>query len=107
MVRWMCGVSLKDRKHSEDLGTFVGIHCVVDVVRHGISRLFGHLENKSGDDWMSSCRKSGGGRVKYVGRKTWGMCIKDDMQLLGLQPEGVIFKDIWTNLIWDKCLTLA
>ena len=33
MVRWMCGVSLKDRRRSEDLSNFLGINCVADVVR--------------------------------------------------------------------------
>ena len=28
MVRWMCGVSLKDRKRSEDLCILLGINCV-------------------------------------------------------------------------------
>ena len=45
---------------------------------------------------------------KYVarGRKTWGECIKDDIKLLGLQPEWVIFGDIWEGLdMRDKRLT--
>ena len=33
MVRWMCGVSLKDRRRSEDLCNLLGINCVADVVR--------------------------------------------------------------------------
>ena len=28
MVTWMCGVSLKDRKRSEDLCNLLGINCV-------------------------------------------------------------------------------
>ena len=47
MVRWMCGVSLKDRKRSEDLCNLLGINCVADVVRRGRLRWFGHLERKS------------------------------------------------------------
>ena len=47
MVRWMCGVSLKDRKRSEDLCNLLGINCVADVVRCGRLRWFGHLERKS------------------------------------------------------------
>ena len=35
MVRWMCGVSLKDRRRSEDLCNLLGINCVADVVRRG------------------------------------------------------------------------
>ena len=29
----MCGVSLKDRRRSEDLCNLLGINCVADVVR--------------------------------------------------------------------------
>ena len=59
MMRWMCGVSLKDRKCSVDLYSFLGIQSVTDVVRSGRRRLrwFGHLERRSVDDWVSACRK--------------------------------------------------
>ena len=35
MVRWMCGLSLKDRKHSVDLYSLLGKQSVADVVRCG------------------------------------------------------------------------
>ena len=50
----MCGVSLKDRRCSEDLCNLLGINCVADVVRQGRLRWFGHLERKSVDDWVSA-----------------------------------------------------
>ena len=56
MMRWMCGVSLKDRRCSEDLCSLFGINCVADVVRRGRLRWFGHLEPKSVDYWVSACR---------------------------------------------------
>ena len=28
------------------------------------------------------------------GRKTWYECVKDDMQVLGLYPEWVVFRDM-------------
>ena len=56
MVRWMCGVSLKDRRRSEDLCNLFGINCVADVVRRVRLRWFGYLERKSVDDWVSACR---------------------------------------------------
>ena len=66
-------MSLKDRKCSEDLCSLLGIQCVADVVRHRRLRWFGHLEHKSGNDWVSSCRDMKVAGVKYVGRgrKTW------------------------------------
>ena len=57
MVKWMCGVSLKDKKRSEDLCSLLVINCVADVVRCGRLRWFGHLERKSVDDWVSACRR--------------------------------------------------
>ena len=50
MVRWMCGVSLKDRKRSEDLYSLFGVQSMAKVVRHGRLRWFGHVERKNGDD---------------------------------------------------------
>ena len=109
MVRWMCGVSLKDRKRSEDLCNLLGINRVADVVRRGRLRWFGHLERKSVDDWVSSCRRLvvEGARGQGRSRKTWEQCVKDDMELLGLHSEWAIFRDVWRDLIWGKHLTLA
>ena len=44
-----CGVSLKDRKHSVNLYSLLGVQSMADVVRHGRLRWFGHLERKSVD----------------------------------------------------------
>ena len=57
MVRWMCKVSLKDRKHSVDLYSLLGVQSVADGVRCGRLKWFGHLERRSADDWVLACRK--------------------------------------------------
>ena len=36
MVRWMCGVSLRDRKRSSELYSLMDIQPVADVVKHDI-----------------------------------------------------------------------
>ena len=56
MVRWMCGVSLKDKKRSEVLYSLLGVQSVAEVVKRGKLRWFGHAECKNEDDWMSACR---------------------------------------------------
>ena len=70
MVRWMCGVSLKDRKRSVDLYILLGVQ---SVVRHGRLRWFGHLERRSVDDWVLAYRKVevAGVRCKGRNKKTW------------------------------------
>ena len=52
-VRWMCGMTLKDRKRSVDLYSLLGVQSMAEVVRHGRLRWFGHVERKSGDDSYS------------------------------------------------------
>ena len=35
MIRWMCGVSLKDRRTSEELGKLVGVQPITTVIKSG------------------------------------------------------------------------
>ena len=57
MVRWISGVTLKDRRPSEELRLGLGIVGVDRVVRRGRLRWFRHVERKETDDWVSKCRK--------------------------------------------------
>ena len=102
MVRWMCGVSLNDRKHSVDLYSLLGVQSVADVVRRGGFRWFGHLERRSVDDWVSACRKVevAGARCKGRNRKTWKECVDKNMEVLGLHSEWAVFRNMWRDLIW-------
>ena len=77
MVRWMFGVSLKDRKRSVDLYSFLGVQSTDEVVRQGKLRWFEHVERKSGDDWVSAYRNVvvAGVRCAGRGRKTWYECV--------------------------------
>ena len=81
MVRWMCGVLLGDRKRSVDMYSLLGVQSAAEVVRQGRLRWFGHVEHKSGDDWVSACRNVvvAGVRCTGRGRKTWRECVKDDI----------------------------
>src|SRR6267154_1727176 len=56
MVRWMSGVTMKDRKTSEELRQGMGIESVDRVVSRGRLRWYGHVERKAADDWVSKCR---------------------------------------------------
>ena len=71
----------------------------------GRLRWFGHVERKSGDDWVSACRNQmmvAGVRCAGRGRKTWRECARDDMEELGLHPEWVVFRDMWRDLVSGK-----
>jgi hypothetical protein len=57
MIKWMCGVTLKDKKSNDDLRKRLGVVSVSDWVRQGRFRWFGHVERKDAHDWLSACRK--------------------------------------------------
>src|SRR2546425_4370066 len=78
MVRWISGVTLKDRRPSEELRLGLGIEGVEEVVRRGRLRWFGHVERKEADDWVSKYRNLEvvSGVKKGGGRKAWMQCVK-------------------------------
>ena len=75
LVGRMCGVSLKDRRHSMDLYSLLGVWGVADGVRYDRLRWFGHLERKGVDEWVLACGNVEVAGVRCVGRsrKTWGV----------------------------------
>src|SRR5664279_1236049 len=79
MIRWMCGVTMKDRNSNEELRERLGIVSVSDTVRQGRLRWFGHVERKGTDDWVSACRniEVDGKRGRGRGRKTWKESLLD------------------------------
>ena len=101
MVRWMSGVTLKDRRKSEELRRGLGIESVDSVVSRGMLRWFGHVERKEADDWVSKCRhlEVGGGVRKGGSRKTWMKCVKDDMRKRGLKKEDAQDRTYWRDSI--------
>src|SRR5437867_2853846 len=101
MVRWMSGVTLKDRRKSEELRRGLGIESVDSVVSRGMLRWFGHVERKEADDWVSKCRhlEVGGGVRKGGNRKTWMKCVKDDMRKRGLKKEDAQDRTYWRDSI--------
>src|SRR5437899_11938349 len=104
MVRWMSGVTLKDRRPSEELRLGLGIEGVGEVVRRGRLRWFGHVKRKEADDWVSKCRNlEVVGRVrKGRPRMTWMECVKEDMKECGLKKEVTQDKSVWSRSIVGK-----
>ena len=104
MVRWMCGVRLKNRISSEELNKRVGIESVAVIVRRGRMGWFGHLERKDKRDWVSACRdfEVAGQKKKGRGRKTWGECVRYDLRSQGLKASWAQDKTRWKSLIGGK-----
>ena len=43
MIRWICGVSMKDRRTNEELRRLVGVQPITTVIRSGRLRWYGHV----------------------------------------------------------------
>ena len=46
MIRWMCGVSMKDRRTSEELRKLVGVQPITTVIRSGWLKWYRHVMRK-------------------------------------------------------------
>ena len=55
MIRWMCGVSMKDRRTSEELRKLVGVEPITTGIRSGRLRWYGHAMRKRDDEWVKKC----------------------------------------------------
>ena len=42
MIRWTCGISMKNRRTNEELRRLVGVEPITTVIRSGRLRLYGH-----------------------------------------------------------------
>ena len=104
MVRWMCGVRLNNRISSEELNGRLGIVKIMEIVRQGRLRWFGHLERKGNDDWVSACRNYvvPGPKSKGRSRKTWDECVRYDLHSGGLNPQWVQNRTLWRGFIVGK-----
>ena len=47
MIRWMCGITLKDRRTNEELKRLVGVEPITTFIRGGRLRWYGHVMRKS------------------------------------------------------------
>ena len=55
MVRWMCGVKLKDRLPSKELRERRGVDDIALILQQNRLRWYGHVLRKDDDDWVKKC----------------------------------------------------
>ena len=55
MVRWMCGVKLKDKLPSKELRERLGVDDIALVLQQNRLRWYGHVLRKDDDDWVRKC----------------------------------------------------
>jgi len=101
MVRWMCGVSLRDKKSSAELRLQIGIEPINDVVRRSKLRWLGHVLRKDCNDWVRKCMDLNveGKRPRGRPNKTWNEVIEKDMKSVNLRREDASDRAKWRRMI--------
>ena len=101
MVRWICGVSLRDRLSSDELRARLGIKSILDVMRERRLRWFGHVERRDRDSWLQKVRRMevAGKARRGRPRKTWEQVISDDLRAKGIRRELAQNRAEWRSSI--------
>ena len=55
MVRWMCGVKLKDRVSNKELRERLGMVDITSLLQQNRLRWYGHVLRKDDNDWVKKC----------------------------------------------------
>ena len=73
MIRWLCSVSMKDRKISEEWRELVGVEPFTTVIKSGRLRWYEHVMRKSDQDWVNKSMEYRVESRRLVGRpaRTW------------------------------------
>jgi hypothetical protein len=75
MIRWICGMSLRDKHKSAKLRSRLGVKAIGEVCRRNRLTWFEHVQRKVDDDWVRRCTmmEVGGRRSRGRPRKWNGM----------------------------------
>ena len=102
MVRWMCDVSLREKKTSSQLRQMLGIEAVGDVVRRGRLRWLGHVLRTDESEWVKKCfqMQVEGTRSRGRLKLTWEQAVEQDMKAHGLKREDAKDMVKWRHYSW-------
>ena len=100
MPKRICGGTLKERISSEELRQRLDVECVMDVIRRGRLRRYGHVMRKQDEDWVKKCISMEVDGKKPRGRPklTWMDTVKSDTDRMDLTPVLVHDRNVWRRL---------
>ena len=92
MVRWMCGVKLKDRLPSKELRERLGVDDIALILQQNRLRWHGHVLRKDDDDWVKKCMEYEveGSRPRKRPKRTWKEVVREDCQARKLNKEDAV-----------------
>jgi len=94
VVRWICGVKLKDRFPSNELRKRerLGIDDITLVFQQNRLRWYGRVLQKEDDDWVKKCMEYEvkGPRPSGRPKRTWREVVREDCQACKLNTEDAV-----------------
>ena len=103
LVRWMCGIKLKDRFLNKELRERLGIYDIALLLQQNRLRWYGHVLRKEDDDWMKKCMEYEvkGPRPRGRPKMAWRVVVREDCQAHKLNKEDAMDCSKWRKLISD------
>jgi len=103
MVRWMCGVKLRDRHPSKELRERLGIDDTALVLQQNRLRWYRHVLRMEDDDWVKKCMEYEveGPRPRGRPKRTWKEVEREDCHACKINKEDAIDRCKWRKMIKD------
>ena len=101
MVRWMCGVKLKNRLPSKELRERLGVDDIALILQQNRLRWCGHVLRKNDDDWVKKCMEYEveGSRSRGRPKRTWKEVVPEDCQARKMNKEDAVDRCKWRKVI--------
>jgi len=84
MLRWILGLTLRDRKRNDDIRRILGVACITDKVREARLKWYGHIQRREENDCVKRILDANVGGQRSRGRReragstssstTWRTC---------------------------------
>ena len=102
MIRWICGVKLKDRVNSSLLLERLKIPDLLEQCRLNRLRWYGHVERSDG--WIKKVTEMvvEGNARPGRGKKRWSKVVDEDMRLMGLTKAEAQDRTEWRTKIHSR-----
>ena len=103
MVRWTCGVKLKDRLPSKEFRERLGVDDIALVLQQNRLRWYGHVLRKEDDDGVKKCMEYEveGPRPRGRPKRTWREVVREDCHARKMNKEDAMDRCKWRKIIKD------
>ena len=104
MIKWMCGIPMKDRRTNEELRRLVGVEPITTVIRSGRLRWYGYEMRKGDEDWVKKCVEFRVEGRRPIGRprRTWLESVEADMAEIEIDKKDVHDKKKWRRNVMKR-----